>query len=66
MQVGRIPDATRVLAKDQDEYPVILPTLGLKSSQSHGILNPYAGHAEATPINETRMRQLAARILEDA
>lgn len=43
--------------------PVILPTLGLKASQSHSILNPYGGYAESTPVDETRMRQLAKSIL---
>lgn len=43
--------------------PVILPTLGLKASQSHGILNPYGGNTEATPVDESRMRQLAKKIL---
>lgn len=43
--------------------PVILPTLGLKASQSHGILNPYGGATEATPVDETRIRSLAKRIL---
>lgn len=44
--------------------PVILPTLGLKASQSHGILNPYGETTEATPLNDTRMRQLAKSIIE--
>lgn len=48
---------------DGGSDPVILPTLGLKASQSHGILNPYGGHTEATPIDETRMRHLAKRVL---
>lgn len=43
--------------------PVILPTLGLKASQSHGILNPYAGATEATPVDQTRMKELARTIL---
>ncbi|WP_167553462.1 DEAD/DEAH box helicase [Paracoccus yeei] len=49
---------------DGGSDPVILPTLGLKASQSHGILNPYGGATEATPIDESRMRQLAQQILE--
>jgi SNF2 family DNA or RNA helicase len=43
--------------------PVILPLLGLKASQSHGILNPYGEQAEGTPVNESRMRQLARAVL---
>ena len=60
------PVTGHFLHVDGGSDPVILPTLGLKSSQSHGILNPYAGHAEATPVNETRMKQLAQRILDEA
>lgn len=45
--------------------PVIMATLGLKASQSHGILNPFAGANEATPIDETRIRQLAKAILDE-
>lgn len=44
--------------------PVILPMLGLKASQSHGILNPYGGVGEGTPLDDTRMRQLAKHVLE--
>lgn len=43
--------------------PVIMSTLGLKASQSHGILNPYGGQNESTPVNETRVRQLARHVL---
>lgn len=43
--------------------PVLLSTLGLKASQSHGILNPFAGEAWATPTDDSRMRQLAKRVL---
>lgn len=49
---------------DGGSDPVILPTLGLKASQSHGILNPYGGNTEATPVDESRMRQLAKQIIE--
>ncbi|WP_206018357.1 SNF2-related protein [Roseovarius nitratireducens] len=43
--------------------PAIMAALGLKASQSHGILNPFGGASEATPVNETRIRQLAKSIL---
>lgn len=68
--VGRIrrdgqtrPVTAHYLHVDGGSDPVILPTLGLKASQSHGILNPYGGNTEATPVDETRMRQLAQSIL---
>lgn len=57
------PVTAHYLHVDGGSDPVILPTLGLKASQSHGILNPFGGHNEATPIDETRMRQLAKRVL---
>lgn len=44
--------------------PVVMSMLGLKASQSHGILNPYAGVSEATPIDNTRIKQLARAVLE--
>ncbi|WP_296763772.1 DEAD/DEAH box helicase [Sediminimonas sp.] len=44
--------------------PAIMSTLGLKASQSHGILNPYGGQGDATPVDESRIRQLAKSILE--
>lgn len=44
--------------------PVIMATLGLKASQSHGLLNPYGGGSEAVPVNATRMRELALKVLE--
>lgn len=49
---------------DGGSDPAIMATLGLKASQSHGILNPYGGANEATPIDESRMRQLAKLVLE--
>lgn len=68
--VGRIrrdgqqrPVTAHYLHVDGGSDPVILPTLGLKASQSHGILNPYGEASEATPIDDTRMRQLARAIL---
>ncbi|MCJ8139598.1 DEAD/DEAH box helicase [Falsirhodobacter halotolerans] len=68
--IGRIrrdgqkrPVTAHYLHVDGGSDPVILPTLGLKASQSHGILNPYGGATEATPVDETRMRQLARSIL---
>lgn len=69
--VGRIrrdgqtrPVTAHYLHVEGGSDPVILPTLGLKASQSHGILNPYGGATEATPVDETRMRQLARQILD--
>ena len=44
--------------------PVMIPTLGLKSSQSHGILNPFATLQSATPLNSSRMKELATSVLE--
>lgn len=68
--VGRIrrdgqkrPVTAHYLHVDGGSDPVILPTLGLKASQSHGILNPYGEATEATPVDDTRMRQLARAIL---
>lgn len=68
--VGRIrrdgqtrPVTAHYLHVDGGSDPVIMPTLGLKASQSHGLLNPFGGNTEATPVDETRMRQLARRIL---
>lgn len=43
--------------------PVILATLGLKSSQSRGIIDPYGGGIEEAPRDSRRMRQLAMRVL---
>lgn len=44
--------------------PAIMAANGLKSSQSHGILNPYGGLVEATAINTSRIRALAETVLE--
>jgi hypothetical protein len=41
----------------------ILPTLGLKASQSHGILNPWTELAETTPVDASRMKILAKHVL---
>ena len=49
---------------DGGSDPVIMSTLGLKASQSHGILNPYGGMSEATPVDESRIKQLAQAVLE--
>ena len=49
---------------DGGSDPVIMDTLGLKSSQSQGILNPYGGSVEGTEVNGTRMRALAKKVLE--
>lgn len=46
--------------------PVVMSTLGLKASQSHGILNPFADLENATPMEESRMRKLAKSVLEVA
>ena len=40
-----------------------MSTLGLKASQSHGILNPFGGMVEATPVNEGRIKELARLVL---
>lgn len=44
--------------------PVIMGTLGLKSSQSRGIIDPYGGGIEVAPPDSRRARQLALRVLE--
>lgn len=69
--IGRIwrdgqtrPVTAHYLHVEGGSDPVILPTLGLKASQSHAILNPFGEATEATPVDETRMRQLAKAILE--
>jgi SNF2 family DNA or RNA helicase len=43
--------------------PVLLGVLGLKASQSDGILNPYGDGPAATPEGDTRMRRLAEAVL---
>lgn len=43
--------------------PVILSTLGLKASQSRGIIDPYGGGLEVAPANSKRMKQLALTVL---
>lgn len=58
------PVTAHYLHVDGGSDPVIMSTLGLKASQSHGILNPYGGSTQATPVDESRMRQLAKSILE--
>lgn len=60
------PVTAHYLHVDGGSDPAIMATLGLKASQSHGILNPYAGVDEATPIDETRIKQLARMVLERA
>lgn len=59
----RRPVTAHYLHVNGGSDPVILETLGLKASQSHGILNPYGGGITATPIDELRIRQIARRIL---
>lgn len=51
------------LYTDGGSDPAIMSTLGLKASQSHGILNPYGGMGEATPVNEGRIKELARLVL---
>ncbi len=61
---GQVREVTsHYLHVDGGSDPVIMSTLGLKASQSHAILNPYGGDADATPVNETRMKQLARSVL---
>lgn len=57
------PVTAHYLHVDAGSDPVLMSTLGLKASQSHGILNPFTGTAEAAPIDETRIKQLARRVL---
>lgn len=45
--------------------PVIMGTLGLKSSQSRGIIDPYGGGIDVAPPDSRRARQLALRVLKD-
>jgi len=45
--------------------PVIMQTLGLKASQSHGILNPFENFTTATPIDKSRMRALAEAVMAE-
>lgn len=59
------PVTAHYLHVDNGSDPVIIPTLGLKASQSHGILNPFASVAEGTPVDETRIKQLARKVLAD-
>lgn len=58
------PVTAHFLHVDGGSDPAIMATLGLKASQSHGILNPYGGAGEATPIDESRIKQLARLVLE--
>lgn len=58
------PVTAHYLHTDGGSDPAIMATLGLKASQSHGILNPYGGMSEATPINESRIKELARLVLE--
>lgn len=43
--------------------PVVMSTLGLKASQSHGILNPFVPLQAAVPVDTSRMRKLAEYVL---
>lgn len=58
------PVTAHYLHVDGGSDPVIMSTLGLKASQSHGILNPYGGMSKSTPIDESRIKQLAQAVLE--
>lgn len=58
------PVTAHYLHVDGGSDPVLMETLGLKASQSHGILNPYGGEEGATPTDETRVKQLARAVLE--
>lgn len=58
------PVTAHYLHVDGGSDPVIMSTLGLKASQSHGILNPFGSVEGATPIDETRIKQLARDVLE--
>lgn len=60
------PVTAHFLHVDGGSDPVVMSTLGLKASQSHGILNPFAALESATPQDETRMRKLARAVLEGA
>ncbi len=57
------PVTAHFLHTDGGSDPAIMSTLGLKASQSHGILNPYGGMGEATPVNEGRVKELARHVL---
>jgi len=59
------PVTAHFLHVDGGSDPAIMAALGLKASQSHGILNPYGGLGEATPVDESRIRQLAKLVLEN-
>jgi len=50
---------------DGGSGPVLMSLLGLKASQAHGILNPYAGGVQRAPeMDEGRMRAMARAVLE--
>ncbi|MBY6055348.1 SNF2-related protein [Leisingera daeponensis] len=58
------PVTAHFLHVDGGSDPVIMSTLGLKASQSHGILNPFEDLENATPLDDSRMRTLAKAVLE--
>lgn len=58
------PVTAHFLHTEGGSDPAIMATLGLKASQSHGILNPFGGMSEATPINEGRIKELARMVLD--
>lgn len=57
------PVTAHYLHVDGGSDPVIMSTLGLKASQSHGILNPWGEVSPSTEIDEGRIKALARRIL---
>lgn len=57
------PVTAHYLHTDGGSDPAIMSTLGLKASQSHGLLNPFGGMGEATPVNEGRIKELARLVL---
>jgi hypothetical protein len=48
---------------DNGSDPVLMETLGLKASQSHGILNPYSSGPTEQQQDQTRMQRLARQVL---
>lgn len=58
------PVTAHYLHVDGGSDPVVMSTLGLKASQSHGILNPFADLENASALDEGRMRRLAKSVLE--
>jgi hypothetical protein len=57
------PVVAHYLWTDNGSDPPIMATLGLKASQSKGILDPWSDVMDGTPVDETRMKTLARAIL---